>query len=61
MNLNYDVDNELKILNLSLKNCKLTCSQWREFIDRRIWGSKSALKQLNIKRNSLWKSEKPNM
>ena len=23
----------------SLKNSKLTCSQWKKFIDRRIWGS----------------------
>ena len=43
----------------SLKNCKITCSQWREFIDRRIWKSKSAKHQLHHKLNSGWKSEEP--
>ena len=43
----------------SLKNCKITCSQWREFIDRRIWKSKSAKHQLHHKLNSGWKLEEP--
>ena len=30
----------------SLKNCKLTCSKWKEFIDREIWKSISAKKVL---------------
>ena len=30
----------------SLKNCKTTCQMWREFIDRRIWGSLSSKKHL---------------
>ena len=43
----------------SLKNCKSTCSQWREFIHRRIWNSKSAKHQLHHKLNSGWKREAP--
>ena len=43
----------------SLKNCKIVCSQWREFIDRRIWKSKSAKHQLHHKLNSGWKLEAP--
>jgi len=43
----------------SLKNCKSTCSQWREFIHRRIWNSKSAKHQLHHKLNSGWKCEAP--
>ena len=43
----------------SLKNCKSSCSQWREFIGRRIWKSKSARQQLHHKLNSGWKHETP--
>ena len=43
----------------SLKNCKFSCSQWREFIERRIWKSKSARQQLHHKLNSGWKHETP--
>ena len=43
----------------SLKNSKSTCSQWREFIDRRIWKSKVARHQLHHKLISGWKSETP--
>ena len=43
----------------SLKNCKSSCSQWREFIERRIWKSKSARLQLHYKLNSCWKNETP--
>ena len=43
----------------SLKNCKSSCSQWREFIERRIWKSKSARQQLHHKLNSGWKHETP--
>ena len=43
----------------SLKNCKITCSQWREFIDRRLWNSKSAKHQLHHKLDSGWKRETP--
>ena len=43
----------------SLKNCKSSCSQWREFIERRIWKSKSARQQLHHKLISGWKHETP--
>ena len=43
----------------SLKNCKSSCSKWREFIERRIWKSKSARQQLRCKLNSGWKNEAP--
>ena len=41
----------------SLKNSKGTCTKWREFIDRRIWKSKSGL--LDRKLFYQWKTEKP--
>ena len=41
----------------SLKNSKLTCSQWREFIDKRIWGSLKAKKDLHNRLISNWKNE----
>ena len=41
----------------SLKNCKLTCSQWKAFIDTEIWGSISARKVLHSKLLSNWKDE----
>ena len=41
----------------SLKNCKLTCSQWKEFIDREIWKSISAKKVLYRRLMSNWKDE----
>ena len=43
----------------SLKNCKSSCSQWGEFIERRIWKSKSARQQLHHKLNYGWKHETP--
>ena len=41
----------------SLKNCKLTCSKWKEFIDREIWKSISAKKVLYRRLMSNWKDE----
>ena len=41
----------------SLKNCKLTCSQWNDFIDREIWKSISAKKVLCSKLLSNWKDD----
>ena len=41
----------------SLKNSKLTCSRWREFIERRIWKSPSARKVLHRRLYSNWKNE----
>ena len=41
----------------SLKNSKLTCSRWREFIERRIWRSPSARKVLQRRLYSNWKNE----
>ena len=41
----------------SLKNCKLTCSQWKVFIDKEIWGSFSARNVLDSKLMSNWKDE----
>ena len=43
----------------SLKNSKSTCIQWREFIDRRIWKSKTGMEELNRKLILQWKSVKP--
>ena len=45
----------------SLKNSKLTCSQWRDFIDEKIWKSKSTSvkNQLHHKLISGWKREEP--
>ena len=45
----------------SLKNSKLTCSQWRDFIDKNIWKSESASvkNQLHHKLISGWKWEEP--
>ena len=41
----------------SLKHCKLTCSQWKVFIDQEIWGVASARKVLQDKLMSNWKDE----
>ena len=41
----------------SLKNSKLTCSRWREFIDRRIWKSPSARNVLHRRLSANWKNE----
>ena len=41
----------------SLKNCKLTCSQWKDFIDREIWGSSSAKRVLESRLLTNWKDE----
>ena len=41
----------------SLKNSKLTCTQWKEFIDRRIWRSPAAKKILHARLLSNWKDE----
>merc|ERR1712198_492091 len=43
----------------SLKNSRSTCIQWKEFIDRRIWKSKTGMEELNRKLIFQWKSEKP--
>ena len=45
----------------SLKNSKSTCVQWRDFIDNRIWYSRSdsVKRQLHNKLKSNWKSEEP--
>jgi len=43
----------------SLKNARRTCIEWKEFIDRRIWKSKSGMVELNRKLISQWKSDKP--
>jgi len=43
----------------SLKNSKRTCIEWKEFIDRRIWKSKTGMEELNRKLIFQWKSEKP--
>ena len=42
----------------SLKNAKLTSTQWREFIDRRLWGSKYARGQLYNELILKWKGVK---
>ena len=41
----------------SLKNSKLACSQWRKFIDRRIWASPTAMKVLHRRLISNWMNE----
>ena len=41
----------------SLKNAKQTCATWREFIDRRIWNSKSAREKLYSELVFKWKNE----
>ena len=43
----------------SLKNSKLTCSEWMEFIDRRVWGSIKAKKVLHRRLISNWRREDP--
>ena len=43
----------------SLKNSKLTCSEWMEFIDRRVWGSIKAKKVLYRRLISNWRREDP--
>ena len=40
----------------SLKNSKLTCSRWREFIDTRIWRSPSARNVLHGRLSANWKN-----
>ena len=40
----------------SLKNSKQTCQQWKDVIDRRIWGSSSGRKVLNQRLVSNWKN-----
>ena len=32
---------------------------WREFIERRVWGSKSARRELHRKLVNRWRSEEP--
>ena len=44
---------------VSLKQCKSSCSVWREFIERRVWGSKSARRELHRKLVNRWRSEEP--
>ena len=41
----------------SLKNSKLTCTQWKEFIDRRIWRNQKTKKILHARLLSNWKTE----
>ena len=41
----------------SLKNAKQTCATWREFIDRRLWNSKSAREKLYSELVFKWKNE----
>merc|ERR1712241_1276768 len=43
----------------SLKNSRLTCSQWNEFILRWIWGSNAARKYLGRKLHQNWRLEEP--
>jgi len=44
---------------ISIKNSRSTCIEWKEFIDRRIWKSKSGKSEMNRKLISQWKNEKP--
>jgi len=44
---------------VSLKNCRLTCSQWNEFIQRRVWSSKTSRSYLRHRLSGRWKSEEP--
>ena len=44
---------------VSLKQCKRSCTLWREFIERRVWGSKSARRELHRKLVNRWRSEEP--
>ena len=41
----------------SLKNAKLTCTTWKEFIDRRIWNSRTARGLLHSELIFRWKNE----
>ena len=41
----------------TLKYWKLTCSQWKVFIDKEIWGGASARKVLDSRLTSNWKDE----
>ena len=44
----------------SLKNSKLTCNQWKEFIDQRIWRNQTTKKILYARLLSNWKDEDGN-
>eukprot|EP00092_Neocalanus_flemingeri_P015066 GFUD01016273.1.p1 GENE.GFUD01016273.1~~GFUD01016273.1.p1 ORF type:complete len:387 (-),score=69.86 GFUD01016273.1:41-1201(-) len=44
---------------LSLKNCKCVCSEWFEFIQKRVWNSKPANKQLKKRLMNQWKFSDP--
>ena len=44
---------------ISLKNSKRTCTTWQEFIDRRIWKSKTGKLEMKNKLISQWKNETP--
>ena len=60
----FDLDEILQkiFLNLdplSLKNCKCVSSQWFEFIQKRLWGSKQARKQLQNRLTNQWKFNEP--
>ena len=44
---------------LSLKNCKIVCSEWFEFIQNRIWNSKTAKNQLQKRLINQWKFSDP--
>ena len=44
---------------MTLKNLKGTCKDFQEFIDRRIWKSKSGKMEMEWKLISQWKNEEP--
>lgn len=44
---------------VSLKNCRLTCSQWNEFIERRVWSSNTSRSYLRHRLSGRWKFEEP--
>ena len=44
---------------LSLKSCKCVSNEWSHFIQRRLWGSKPARKQLLTRKINQWKFSDP--
>jgi len=44
---------------LSLKNCRCVCSEWSEFIQKRLWGSRPAKTQLKKRLINQWKFSEP--
>eukprot|EP00092_Neocalanus_flemingeri_P031519 GFUD01034230.1.p1 GENE.GFUD01034230.1~~GFUD01034230.1.p1 ORF type:complete len:448 (-),score=113.19 GFUD01034230.1:83-1426(-) len=60
----YDLDEIIQKIflsldPLSLKNCKCVCSEWFEFIQKRLWNSKPAKKLLNKRLLNQWKFSEP--